>query len=574
MLRRVHPAGSRSGARPRVELAILGLLTLGLLLPFLGKAFHIDDPIYLWTAQQILEHPLDPFGFPVNWSGEPAPLHEYVNNPPLAGYYVALVAWLLGWSERALHAAYLLPALASVWGTWALARGFGAGGFTSALLLCLAPGFVVSSTMVMPDVPTLAFWVCAMAWWDRGLRGGGWGGLLAGAALAGLSPLAKFPGLALFPLLVAHALLRRADWRRWAPCLLVPIGVFGVYHGYTTWFYGHDLLLDPVSYAGSYRPQGVLDVAGRLLCGLSFAGAGMASLLFFAPWLLDRRSARAFAVALLATAFCMLLVPDLVSDALQAQTRITTSLALQLALWTTVGAAVVWLALADARATRSPESIVLLLWMLGVFVFATLLNWTVNMRSILLLLPAAAVLAARRIERRGTRIAPVWGGVAAAAAATLALAVARADALLAGSARDAAHALVTEYRDAGREVWFQGHWGFQYYAERLGAKPLHGGAPVPPGAIVLKPRNNSYLWRLDLPVVARRRFDGPGGCATMDGDLGAGFYASTWGPLPFVFGRASPELYAVHDAAAVRAPRPSPPTPPAGPRDPQGEPGR
>lgn len=53
----------------------LGLVTLGLLLPFAGKAFHIDDPIFLWTAEQISVSSADFFGFDVNWYGFIQPMH-------------------------------------------------------------------------------------------------------------------------------------------------------------------------------------------------------------------------------------------------------------------------------------------------------------------------------------------------------------------------------------------------------------------------------------------------------------------------------------------------------------------
>ncbi|NNL67156.1 MAG: hypothetical protein HKP30_12995, partial [Myxococcales bacterium] len=227
---------------------------------------------------------------------------------------------------------------------------------------------------------------------------------------------------------------------------------------------------------------------------------------------------------------------------------------LQLALWSTAGLGVLALAVADAWRTRAPAAIVLLLWVFGVFVLASLLNWSVNVRSILPLVPAAAVLAARRIARRrsttGRSGLPLAAGLAASAA--LSLSVAHADSLLAASARDAARTLVTEYRRPGRMPWFQGHWGFQYYAEALGAKPLHRGAALPRNAFFLVPRNNSYLWPIDAPIVELRRFRGPTWCATMNADVGGGFYSSIWGPMPFAFGEAPPETYVVHESPRRR----------------------
>ena len=72
-------------------------------------AFTIDDPLFLWLGRHVQQHPLDFFGFDVLWTGRWEPMHAVTKNPPLTGYYIALAASLLGWSETALHLAALHP---------------------------------------------------------------------------------------------------------------------------------------------------------------------------------------------------------------------------------------------------------------------------------------------------------------------------------------------------------------------------------------------------------------------------------------------------------------------------------
>ena len=93
----------------------LGAGTVALLAPFVGKAFHIDDPIFLWTAEQIVQAPADFFGFAVNWYGVSEPMHMINKNPPLVSYYLALVGcccrrfyWSSAW--RHLRASSILMA--------------------------------------------------------------------------------------------------------------------------------------------------------------------------------------------------------------------------------------------------------------------------------------------------------------------------------------------------------------------------------------------------------------------------------------------------------------------------------
>src|SRR5207249_315102 len=121
------------------------------LAPFLNKAFHIDDPLFLWMGQQIARHPHDPYGFAVNWYVSSKPMFSIMQNPPLSSYYMALVASFLGWSELAMHGAFLIPAIAAVLGTFFLARRLGNTPLLAALLLLFTPVFLVSATGVMCD---------------------------------------------------------------------------------------------------------------------------------------------------------------------------------------------------------------------------------------------------------------------------------------------------------------------------------------------------------------------------------------------------------------------------------------
>src|SRR5438046_3135596 len=102
--------------------ALLVLITAAALAPFLNKAFHIDDPLFLWMAQQIAKHPFDPYGFDVNWSSFTQPMSVVMQNPPLCSYYIAAIGSIFGWSEISLHAAFLFWATMSILGTFALAQ--------------------------------------------------------------------------------------------------------------------------------------------------------------------------------------------------------------------------------------------------------------------------------------------------------------------------------------------------------------------------------------------------------------------------------------------------------------------
>src|SRR5271156_4447034 len=153
---RDRPHNAVQTASPLRSYLLLGMATLGCLLPFSGKAFHIDDPLFVWTAQQIAHHPFNPYGFRLVWYVTDMPMSAITKNPPLSSYYGALVGVVAGWSERAWHIGFLLPALAAVLGTYHLAERFTASPLIAAAATLFTPGFLVSATGVMCDVMMLA----------------------------------------------------------------------------------------------------------------------------------------------------------------------------------------------------------------------------------------------------------------------------------------------------------------------------------------------------------------------------------------------------------------------------------
>ncbi len=151
---------------------VLAGLTVAALAPFFGKAFHMDDPLFIWTAKHFRFAPFDFYGFDVNWEGTLARMSSVTQNPPLAAYYMALVGAIAGWTEVALHAGFLVPAVAVIVGTGRLARLFGVDEVLAGACVIAAPIFIVSSTSVMCDTMMLAFWLWAVTSWIEGLRRG------------------------------------------------------------------------------------------------------------------------------------------------------------------------------------------------------------------------------------------------------------------------------------------------------------------------------------------------------------------------------------------------------------------
>lgn len=530
------------GAARRDALLVAGVTAI-LLLPFVGKAFHVDDPFFLEAARQIRANPLDFYGSDLNWFGTAMPMSEVAKNPPMTPYYIAVVSGVGGKSEVALHLAFLIPAVAAALGTLSIARRFCRRPLAAALAAVATPAFVVSSTNVMCDTMQLAFWVWAVATWLRAHDTGRPLAFVASGLLVTLATLTKYVGIGLLPLLFVYGLARTRRIGLWTLALGIPIVALVGYELWTRELYGRGLLLDAVVYSKGVRLRTPVLLSEKPLVGLSFAGGGFATVAFLAPWLWSRRALLAGAVAGGLLLFAVGAIGRLGPFPVEGPEGLRWGVLVQLGICTITGAALLVLAVLDLVQRRDAAALLLCLWILGIFVFAVFLNWSVNAKSFLSAAPAAGVLIARRLDSRGGRFpaAPL------VLAGLLSLAVAWADTWLAGSAKDAAVRLTTTGRPAGGALWFEGHWGFQYYMEARGAKPIDVRRSVlSPGDWVIVPLNNTNLFGLprgSVEIRGQLDFRVLPFLATLANGLGAGFYADIWGPLPFAFGGVPPERY-------------------------------
>lgn len=539
---------------PARDLFLLILVVVGLLSLFLGKAFTIDDPLFLWLAEHVQEDPLDFFGFEVNWYGTSMPMHEVTKNPPLMGYLIAAAASVVGWGEFALHLVFLLPAAAAAAATYLLARRLCSRPLEASLIGLLTPAFLVSSTNVMCDTTLVAFW-CGSIWcWLMGFDRHRWPWLFAAGVLALLAGLTKYFGLALVPLLLLHGAVRKRRLGAWSVFLLVPVLGMLSFESATRSLYGSGMLLEAAGYATSFKEQFAPSFARQALVGLVYAGGCFLPALFFAPFLWPRRALIVGAiVVVLGVAGADGLGTLLGAEAYGIDAWSPLS-ALQLALLALGGVSMLALVASDAWHGRDNERWLLAAWVLGSFVFASFVNWTNNARSMLPLAPALGILLVRRLEWRsaaGRALDPRRCLPAFAAGVAVALLVAWADYRWANDVRETARSLAVRYVGEDRVTFFVGHWGFQYYMEQGGARAMDWDRDgVLEGQLLIRPTNNTEV---PLPpsrymALLEETFQPGWLLATMSPRLGANFYSSTYAALPFAFGPEQVDRYEVWQA--------------------------
>jgi hypothetical protein len=209
------------------------LLATFCLLPFLNKAFLIDDPFFLSVARQILRSPLHPMDFSICWNTAPYCGKAYALTPGDSLMAYALVPTILGgareWMAHLTQLIFVWVAVITM-SSFVLRMGWGRGhAFIGALLLVATPPLLPMATTVMPDVLALTVGLVGMervAAWKQERK---WHQGAVSAVALGLAGMAR-PHLTLFVPLAAFFLLDsvkigeilpqiRESWRLWVPVL-------------------------------------------------------------------------------------------------------------------------------------------------------------------------------------------------------------------------------------------------------------------------------------------------------------------------------------------------------------------
>jgi hypothetical protein len=391
-----------------------------------------------------------------------------------------------------------------------------------------------------------------VAFWLEGLEENRSGKLFAAGGLIALAALTKYFGACLIPLLVAYGVIGKRRFRQWAAPLLIPLAVLCAYQWITRALYGHALLSEATDYAKYAKGLFEVSSINSGLIALAFTGGCLAVAVVFAPLLWRRRMPAGFAIAAVLAIVTLLASGMMPRHYNWFQGASRTLVELQVVFWAAGGIGVLALASADVFHRRDAYSWLLVLWVFGTFLFTAIFNWTVNGRSLLPLAPAVGILIARRLEQNGlSNLNPFPRGVmfCLIASAMLAFGVAQSDFLLAVATRQSARLACANYKSATGKLWFQGHWGFQYYLDQAGAWALDAKhLQLKSGDTLALPMNNEAfsLNMKDLVLQGTFSGSGPRWFSTWNTPIGAAFYASAWGPLPFAVGRTRPEIVSVY----------------------------
>jgi hypothetical protein len=451
------------------------------------KPLHLDDTAYSCYAHQFAQTPFDPYGFEIFWYQQPQPAGD-VLAPPLLPYWWSLAIRLFG-ERPVLWKLWLFPfALLFVAALRVLFQRC-VRGLEAPLLwmTVLSPAFLPSLNLML-DVPALALALGALALFLRAckrcsLAGAVWPGLLGGLAMQ-----TKYTGLLAPAAIMLYALLHRR-WTAGILAVAVAAGVFAAWECFLLFQYGQSHFLHHLG----ERHTSLGNELGSLLPLLLILGG-----VFPAGGLLGLAALGVRGRALLAAGIfvalgyvALALVPEAYGTFLTNPTTGDDRLSLRHVIFginglagIVIGALLVgrlchlggvrsWRALARSFCRRLNWFLVL--W-LGLEVAGyVVLSPFPAVRRVLGIVVVVTLLAGRLAARTCRhRDRQVLVQTVAVGSILLGLLFYGLDVHAAWAqqrlARAAAHWVRAQH--TGGTVWYVGHWGFQYYAERRGMRPV------------------------------------------------------------------------------------------------------
>jgi hypothetical protein len=501
-----QPAAPRTRFLPFRTLGCVLLLGLAYTAANTAKPLLVDDAAYEYYARQFARHPLDPYGFAVYWYYAPEPANEVLAPPVLPAYW-GLARSLVGENPLLWKLALWPWALLLVGALYTLARRFCPGfEWPTVILIVFSPALLPSFNLML-DVPALALSLAALALFCHACDQRSWAWAAGAGFLAGLAMQTKYTGGLAPAVMLVYALLQRRPLLG-ALAALMAAQVFVTWETLTALLYGDSHFLVALGDGGNWLDKVALlpylfsQLGGLIPAALLLA---LAALGLRSRGLLLAGALFALGYGLVATIDRHYTIPSEINWPGGRLPLFSSPLSFHFSeivfdCFCAVG--VVLLVLVIRRLWRGERSwhpiAFLLLWLgLEVLGYTALTPFPAVRRVLGTWVVGGLILGRLAGQTLGNR--PGTVRVLMAGAVWLAVAFLLIDvdgARIHQMAAEQAAQWVRE-RSAGRgwpRVWYVGHWGFQFYAERLGMRP-----------VVTSTYHASHRDGVDLPAPSRLR---------------------------------------------------------------------
>jgi hypothetical protein len=463
------------------------------------KPITVDDTIFYFYARELLAAPLDPYGFNIFWEVQPVSALDLFA-PVGMPYWWSLGLRVLG-DEPWMWKLWMFPyALLLTHAISQLLNRFARDNQTSLLLLTVLGPTILPAFNLMIDIPSLALGVGAMVLFMRACDQERQQLAVAAGVVAALALETKFTAFAPVAAMLGYGLLAR-QWRLLFTTSGVTLALFvgaelTLYQAYGTSHFLRSLEIPEQAIRHN-------TTAGWAIGWIALSGALAApvALLGLASLQVKLRTL-AFAAALTASPFVAIAFGTRPANSIPfgptqlgaGDTELLIFFAAGLCVVAVVGVAIASRLRASLpQLTRAHQF--LLLWF-GIELLACFAISPFHaLRRLIGPALAGTLLVAHGISPGHASAKRV--NIVAAVGLSLGLLFSIADTMDARARYQVQDQIASELTRLGHDpknetVWFTGHWGFQFYAERRGYKPIIAGhSVVQQGDWLLVPNRSS-----------------------------------------------------------------------------------
>jgi len=521
------------------------LFPLLLSLPFLNRAFFVDDSYFVEISEWIKDNPTEPYHFKVDDTKIDARGWEedgFVRmvNPLLHHYYLAgLMKFGLNkvWFLR-LGAVFLVCLSGIV--LFELARRWTRHPLLVTCLTFATPSYWLTTHSLLIDSTMGAFFLFGLYFFVRATEKNSVKNYLISGLFMGGAILAKYPGVFVLPLTGLWAYMNRKKIKDWtivtypwviALCMLV------LYSWYTYSLYGQPHIL-----AASVRMVNVYGWAKILIFIVFFSGVSLVPLFSWREVSHEKKIVLSLVVFLLMLFFS------------SSYGGFTIVQGLLLALWTVTSFVFLGVFISLKKKWRYPKDYFLFYWVLGfVAMMLIVMGWVAG-RYFVIVLPAITFMGVRIMEMKRRSVTHLKWGLALVISFTSLLAYA--DYKQAEPARTLGVQLEELGYSGGERHYYLGDSFTMSYLKDYGWVPCFPDTVFKKGDFILSkevtmPQSWFFRRPINLKVLADLNYPTRFPLKVMDYHGSAGFYASVWGALPFTFSTGPWENFKLYQVVSV-----------------------
>ena len=528
------------------EIVVLNLIVILGMLIFINKAYHVDDPAFLYFGRHITEQPSNPYNFVLSWGGKEE-IATFIPDTPLIYYYISFVIKFFGEKEWIMHSFYLIFPIIAANSMYFLFRRFIKNGFLPSLLLIFSPTFFIMSHNIMLDIPSFALFLAALIFFIHGVDKNNHSFLVFSSIIAGLSFLAKPTNSVIFGLMLIYPFFKKKY--KLMLYTLIPIFIVSLWGVHNVYFYGRVLFFDITNFFAEKTSSAQKILAQPIYQLSAIGGATIFPLIFLRP-LSKKKNILSFIIILTFSILLSFFIYKQSSNFKSGPYTIMQSAFM--AIFVSLALYFLWFAFKFLKtqkffALNDSDNMFILAWFFASFFLNSTLNGGAVRYNVLLMVPLISLI----FKIQDFRISNKSWGYIAIFTILLALVLAHADYEYAGAYRNFAKEI--NNCKSNNQIWFLGHQGFQYYMEKAGHRLLPVASNLPAkGDIIIRanlpsPRNISPELMKRIKLKETKYAYGISPLKIQSTKAHAGYYTYGGGFLPYSLSSAPIENFDIYE---------------------------